>query len=234
VQLTLFPNGNMSFRYSPNATNNSTYGGSAAHGVVGISRGVPTLPVLPIEVDMSAAPSSVETTFYELFQVANTFDLPDNGIDLVPTFPGYSVTPALGPPSSCAESDSYGASCGGLTLVSDRPVIGAHWTLTTTGIDPASPISVTFLATDPLVPGVSLLAALGINAPGCDINLATPPLLGDVVGANSGGVSTVLLPIPPMAGLAGASLAAQSLCLTFGNPANVYLSNGNLGILDLN
>ena len=107
-----------------------------------------------------------------------------------------------------------------------RPIIGTNWDLTTTGIDPISPIAITYFgARGPAVP----LQAIGINAPGCDINLAT--LLTSGTATNVGGTATISVPLPNTPALVGGMVSAQSLALTLANPSNIVLSNGVEGTL---
>ena len=107
-----------------------------------------------------------------------------------------------------------------------RPSIGTNWDLTTTGIDPISPIAITYFgARGPAVP----LQAIGINAPGCDINLAT--LLTSGTATNVGGTATISVPLPNTPALVGGMVSAQSLALTLANPSNIVLSNGVEGTL---
>lgn len=116
-----------------------------------------------------------------------------------------------------------------MTLDSGLPVLGATWDLTTSNIDPVSPIAITMLS-DSQGAGVPFLA-IGLNAPGCSIWINS--LLGSLVGLNAGGSATVSLPVPNNPALQGAQLAAQSLGLTLVNPANLLASNGVLGNLGL-
>jgi hypothetical protein len=44
----------------------------------------------------------------------------------------------------------------------------------------------------------------------------------------------VTLGVPAMGGLAGATITAQSLCLTLANNANLLTSNGAQGTIDAN
>ena len=105
------------------------------------------------------------------------------------------------------------------------PTIAGTWDLTTTNIDPVSPVAITFFGTPAQAP--LPLSAIGFTAPGCDL------LLGSVSSAlqalASGGSATLSLQIPINPNLAGQSVAAQSLCLTLLNPGNVLVSNGVLG-----
>ncbi|MEZ6036961.1 MAG: hypothetical protein R3F29_05740 [Planctomycetota bacterium] len=117
-----------------------------------------------------------------------------------------------------------------LALDGNAPRLGNTWDLTTTNIDPLSPISITFLSDIAVNPGLPL-TAIGIPAPGCSIYIGNN--LGSLTGANVGGSSTVSLPIPNNGALSGASLAAQSICLTLQNPFNILTSNGGLGTIGL-
>ena len=111
-----------------------------------------------------------------------------------------------------------------LELTAGRPILGSNWDLTTNFVDPVSPIAITFLGdAGPAVP----FAAIGLNAPGCDINLATT--LGSLTGLAAAGSATVTLPIANNPALAGFQLSAQSISLTLVNPANLLASNGVLG-----
>jgi len=115
-----------------------------------------------------------------------------------------------------------------LTLSGTAPFLGANWDLTTSNIDPLSPITVTFFSDAPLDPGLPM-TAIGFPAPGCDINISS--IIGDGTGINIGGSSVLSIPLPATPALAGLQLAAQSLCLTTSNPFNLLSSNGVLGTL---
>ncbi|MEC9048398.1 MAG: hypothetical protein VYA51_10320, partial [Planctomycetota bacterium] len=111
-----------------------------------------------------------------------------------------------------------------LALDSSFPVLGSTWDLTTSNIDPVSPLAITFLGdAGPAVP----FLAIGLNAPGCDIHLSTT--LGSLTGLATAGAATVSLPIANNPALAGFQLSAQSISLTLVNPANLLASNGVLG-----
>jgi len=115
-----------------------------------------------------------------------------------------------------------------LTLDSTNPHLGANWDVTTSSIDAISPFAITFFgARGPATP----MVLIGLNAPGCDINLST--VLTDITGINAGGSATVSVPIPANNALAGFLLSAQSVCLTLTNGANLLTSNGVEGALGL-
>ena len=115
-----------------------------------------------------------------------------------------------------------------LTVDSNNPSLGGNWDVTTSNIDPLSPIAITFFgARGPATPAT----LIGIAAPGCDINLATA--LMSVATLNSGGSALATVPIPNNVALAGFQLSAQSICLTTSNAANLLFSNGVEGTLGL-
>lgn len=107
-----------------------------------------------------------------------------------------------------------------------RPIIGTNWELRTDNIEAVSPISLTFLGTSSPV-GLPLLA-IGLNAPGCDINLASS--VGNLDGPNVAGSATVSLPLPNNPALIGQLFAAQSVALSLSNAAGITSSNGLEGL----
>jgi hypothetical protein len=114
-----------------------------------------------------------------------------------------------------------------LALSANLPVLGTNWDLTTDFIDPISPIAITFFGDRS--PVAVPFTAIGINAPGCDINLASA--ITSLSGLSAGGTATVTVALPNNPALAGALLSAQSLCLTLQNSANLLSSNGVEGLL---
>jgi hypothetical protein len=115
-----------------------------------------------------------------------------------------------------------------LTIGSNSPSLGTNWDVTTSNIDPLSPIAITFFgARGPATPAT----LIGIAAPGCDINLATA--LTSVTTPNAGGSAVATVPIPNSLVLVGFQLSAQSICLTATNAANLLFSNGVEGTLGL-
>lgn len=116
-----------------------------------------------------------------------------------------------------------------LELDSNLPVLGGSWDLTTSNIDPVSPVSITFFGD---AQGTGLpLSVIGFNAPGCSIWINQA--LGSLSGISNGGVSTTSFPIPSNTALTGFQISAQSISLTLANPANLLTSNGVLGTLGL-
>jgi len=114
-----------------------------------------------------------------------------------------------------------------LELTSNRPVIGSTWGFTTSGLDPVSPIAVTFFGTRVTTPVP--MQSLGIAAPGCDalVQALTTSLSGN---ANQGSAS-ISIPIPANPALVGLQISAQSIGLTLQNAANIQVSNGIEGTL---
>ena len=113
-----------------------------------------------------------------------------------------------------------------LALDSTRPQIGGSWDLTTSNIDPVSPIAITFFGPSALTPSLPM-TSIGFNAPGCEVHLSS--VLGSGSSASVGGSATLSLPVPNNPALSGASLFAQSICLTLQNSANLLTSNGLQG-----
>jgi len=136
---------------------------------------------------------------------------------------GYDLSVDLAVPVAVAD-------VGGepLDLFGTKPVLGGNWDLTTSNIDAASPVSITFFSNARLDPGLPF-AVIGLTAPGCNVYINT--ILGDLTGISLGGVSTATLPIPNNTSLVGAVLTAQSVSLTLLNPANLLSSNGFEGVV---
>jgi hypothetical protein len=122
------------------------------------------------------------------------------------------------------------AGTGILTLGTNLPALGTNWDLTTTNIDVASPVSITFF-------GVGTAAAplpfsvIGLDAPGCFVNIDS--ILAQLTGLSVSGNSLVSLPIPNNPSITGATISAQSICLTLGNPVNLLSSNAVLGTVGI-
>ncbi len=130
----------------------------------------------------------------------------------------FTVTPA---------KEVFGAGCGApLSLDSNSPALGRNWDLTTTNVDPTSPIVVTFFGARG--PAVSF-AQLGLSAPGCFSHLSST--VGSLVGNNVGNAATISIPIPNNSAFVGLRLASQSVCLTPSNAAGLLASNGLEGVV---
>jgi hypothetical protein len=144
---------------------------------------------------------------------------------------GYSPAGASADPggtdiSAAGVIVTEGADLLPLTVGGSNPNLGGNWDVTTSEIDPISPFAITFFGDrGPATPAV----LIGLNAPGCDINLAS--ILIDVTVINAGGSGTTSVPIPANNALAGVALSAQSVCLTLTNGANLLLSNGFEGVI---
>ncbi|MFT4840428.1 MAG: hypothetical protein ACI8UD_003781 [Planctomycetota bacterium] len=108
-----------------------------------------------------------------------------------------------------------------------RPIIGTNWDLTTNNIEAVSPFGITFFGDRAAV--ALPLTAIGLAAPGCDINLST--LLGNITGIAAAGSATISLALPNNPALVGALLSAQTLALSLTNGANITTSNGIEGTL---
>ena len=114
-----------------------------------------------------------------------------------------------------------------LTLDSNTPSLGGSWDMTTTNIDPISPIAITFLGDAQT--SIPMNLVFGNADPSCSIYINT--ILGSLQGFPVAGVTTVSLPIPVNPALSGAVLTAQSICLTTTNAANLLSSNGLEGTI---
>ncbi|MCK5940803.1 MAG: hypothetical protein KAI24_02440 [Planctomycetes bacterium] len=120
-----------------------------------------------------------------------------------------------------------GADSSALALSANAPRTGQNWDLTTDFVDPISPIAITFFGDRS--PIAVPFTAIGINSPGCDINLATA--ITSLTGLAAGGSATVTVPVPANPALVGAMLSAQSICLTLQNAGNLLSSNGVEGTI---
>jgi hypothetical protein len=114
-----------------------------------------------------------------------------------------------------------------LVLDSNAPAFGGNWDLTTSNVDPISPIAITFLGNGQA--SLPLQLVIPTADPSCSIYLAS--VLGSLTGLPTAGSATVSLPIPSNPALAGAVLNAQSICLTLSNPSNLLSSNGLEGVI---
>ncbi|MCA8950613.1 MAG: hypothetical protein KDE27_14005 [Planctomycetes bacterium] len=222
-QLTLYDTGNIEFTYGPNVTNNSTFGGVSDNGIVGVSPGMPA--TLPASVDFSTSPVTTDSTTFEEFLVANTFDMAGDKILMIPASPGWVVV-HMPDGAGCASSESFGVGCDNLALASSTPpVVGTNWDLTATGFNAASALGFHFFAFGRQTPALPL-SALGLNAPGCDDNLPLANVIANLVGPVTSGSSTASLPIPAGSSFVGVKMSVQTIGLTSSNPAGLATSNG--------
>lgn len=115
----------------------------------------------------------------------------------------------------------YGAGCGApapLALSAPAPVLGANWDLTTTAVDPVSPLTITFFGTTETALPLDSFGAIGCTA-------YVDGSLGSLGAPVAAGVSVLTIPVPAAPSLAGFVLKSQSVCLTLGNPFGLYSSN---------
>jgi hypothetical protein len=208
-QMTLYPSGMVRLTYGPGVTNNSTFGGSSDNGIVGITPAGGA--ALPPQVDLSIGGSSTNNTTYENWVTANTFDMANNTLLMIPTFPGYTYQ-TLGAPTNCAATADYGTGCDGLALTGiGLPSLGnSNFTLRTSNIPIVSPISFVGFGGTVINPGVPLVI---IGMPGCfaytDLNIG---LLSS--GPVVSGVSDFVLAIPASPSIVGTVLSSQALSLS--------------------
>jgi len=155
MQATLYPSGQITLCLDNRVVNSgSTFG--ALNAIMAVTSG--TGGTLGPAIDISTSPVTANNVAFEewVTTAPNTanpnFDVGNKTITLIPTNPGWVfVTDAL----ACAATTSFGSGCDNLSLSSSPPILGANWTLTTTGVAPVSPIAITFFGTGPL-PGVPL------------------------------------------------------------------------------
>lgn len=226
TQVTLYPNGQIVMCIDNRVDNSGSIWASpeALRAILALTPGT---GVLPAPTDISAGGVCLTDICFESWNTTapNTpnplYDVKNSTITFTPINPGWVVTFA---PLACASNATYGAGCHSLGVSSNDPRIGTNWLITTTGISPFSPVAVTFFGLSRQVPAIPLLA-LGVNAPGCDVNIAG--LLTDVSAVNVGGTSVLTIPIPNRATLKDASLTFQSGAFAPGaNPENIAVSNG--------
>jgi hypothetical protein len=123
---------------------------------------------------------------------------------------------------STRRSMPYGSGCGAaapLTLACNVPVIGGSWDLSTSNVDPVSPVVITFFGT--LQAAVPLAV---IGAPGC--SAWVDGIVASPTSPVAAGSSLLSVPVPPNPALSGAQFFTQSACLTLANPLNLHTSNG--------
>jgi hypothetical protein len=223
LQMTLYPSGMVRFTYGPGVTNNSTFGGVSDNGIAGITpAGGATLPAA---VDLSAGGATTTDTTYDNWVVANTFDMANNTLLMIPTVPGYSYT-LLGAPANCAATANYGTGCDtpamAITGVGLPSIGNSNFTLRSSNIPVISPISFVGFGTAVVNPGVPLSI---IGMPGCfaftnlDIGLLSS---GPVVSGNS----DFILAIPANPAIVGTVLSSQAVALSLATPFGFASSNG--------
>lgn len=224
VQMKLFASGEIKFFYGPGATNQSVSTQPTWQvGIVGVSPGGGVTP--PTSLDLSLGATTTDNTVFEEFLVGGSFDMPDNGLHLIPTNPGWVAVP-LGAPANCASTSNYGTGCGspalGLTTTGG-PALGSNtFTFRISNVPAALPVSALFFGDTVVNPGVSL-AAIGMN--GCNA-YSNGNLLSLTLPATAG-VSSVPLPIPNQLNLIGITMSTQALAFSPATTAGLIASNGN-------
>lgn len=133
------------------------------------------------------------------------------------------------PVVDCAWKEEYGYGCHNLALDGTVPMLGTSWALTTTGITPGS-LAFTVFALFPQEPPMPL-AALGLNAPGCDLHIPPGSTLAMLTGVAVTGQITMHVALPSSSAFAGLELYAQTAAAMNVNLAGIALSNGFLGSL---
>lgn len=221
MQMTLYPTGTVRITYGPGVTNDSTFGGVSDNGIAGITpAGGATLPS---PVDLSAGGASANDTVFDNWVTANTFDMANNTLQMVPTVPGYSYS-LLGAPASCASTADYGSGCDSLALTGiGLPSLGnSNFTLRTSNVPAVSPISLVGFGATVINPGVPL-AIIGMT--GCsaytDLNIGL--FTSGPVGF---GVSDFVLAIPSSSSIVGTVLSSQALSLSLFTALGLATSNG--------
>ena len=113
-----------------------------------------------------------------------------------------------------------------LELSSNRPILGTSWVITTQYVEPVSPLAFTLFGAAAATPVP--LAAIGLQAPGCDILLAG--LVADAAAPVTSGAANLVVPVANNPVLSGFQMSAQSIALSTSNAAfgviGVVSSNG--------
>ncbi|MCA8954019.1 MAG: hypothetical protein KDE27_31205 [Planctomycetes bacterium] len=219
-QMRLFDNGNIEFGYGPSVTNNSTFGGVSDNAVVGVSPGAPA--TLPAPMNLKAGPTTIESTVFGTWLTANTFDMANDRLTLVPFGQqGWTVvhTPRG---AGCATVETYGVGCEGLTLAATVPTLGSNWEVTTTGLDVSSTLAITYLGLTRQDPPLAM-STFGLDMPGCDLLIATVLAVHVLPVANS--TATLSLALPASTAFTGLPLTAQTLANGAMNAAGFATSN---------
>ncbi len=220
-QLMLEPSGIIHCIYGPGVTNNSTFGGVSDNGICGATpAGGITLPAAS---DLSAGGLTANNSLFESWVTANTFDLANNTLMLVPTNPGYTYV-LHGAPSNCASATSYGSGCDGVTLTGiGLPSIGnASFTLRVSNVPAVSPLALVGFGTVVVNPGTPLAS---IGMPGCaaytDLGIG---LFGS--GPVVAGTSDYAAGVPNNIALLGVTLSTQAVAFSTTTAALLATSNG--------
>jgi hypothetical protein len=220
-QLMLEPSGIIHCIYGPGVTNNSTFGGVSDNGICGATpAGGITLPAAS---DLSAGGLTANNSLFESWVTANTFDLANNTLMMVPTNPGYTYL-LHGAPSNCASATSYGSGCDGVTLTGiGLPSVGnSSFTLRVSNVPAVSPIALVGFGTVVVNPGTPLDP---IGMPGCaaytDLGIGLFSS-GPVVA----GTSDYAAGVPNNLALLGVTLSTQAVTFSTATAALLATSNG--------
>lgn len=223
VQMKLLASGEIKFFYGPGTTNQSLATQPTWQvGIVGVSPGGGV--ALPTSLDLSVGATTTDDTIFEEFTVGGTFDMPDNGLHLIPTNPGWVAIP-LGAPTNCASVSDYGTGCGSPALAlttTGGPALGSTtFTFRISNVPLTVPASVLFFGDLIANPGVDLtfLGMAGCNAYS-NGNLLSAPLPA------ASGLSSVPLPIPNQLSILGVTMSTQALTFSTATTAGLIASNG--------
>ncbi len=156
----------------------------------------------------------------------NSVSLSQQGDELI-IGAGFSVAAGNQELLRTRRSVRFGEGCGSavpLSLGSNAPNVGGNWDLTTSNIDPLSPVSFTFFG---FVATALPMDVLG--APGCYANV--DQLIGSVTAASVAGTSLLSINVPPALSLVGMVVYTQSACLTASNVLGLFTSNGCASVI---
>ena len=227
-QLILESNGAIRFVYGEGCTNNSTFGGSSAQAIVGVTTAGSA--AAPAARDLSTGGASPVATTYEVFAAPGAFDMPAATLTMVRAGAGFAYG-AVASSTRCAKVDRYGVGCDNLGLgLTGLPTLGnTGLRLRAEQVPMVAPVGLFAVGTAVVSPGIDLGAAFGMT--GC--SGYTNADLGIYVGTQRmpgpTGISPVAyfnLPIPTTSALAGFVLSAQALAQSVANPGGLASSNG--------
>ena len=227
-QLVLLPDGTIRFVYGPGCTNNSTFGGSAANAIVGVTPAGGA--AAPAARDLSLAGVCPTPATYEAFLTANSFDCANNTLRLAPAGVGYSHG-LRGAPTNCATATRYGAGCDTLRLGAvGLPTLGnAAFQLRAETLPAVAPLALFAFGTVVQNPGVPLGLLLGMNNCSAYTNADIGIFGGSAAAPAPTGLTPVsLFPlvIPANVALVGTTLSTQALAPSLANPFGLAASNG--------
>ena len=227
-QLVLLPDGTIRFVYGPGCTNNSTFGGSSANAIVGVTPAGGA--AAPAARDLSVTGVCPTPATYEAFLTANSFDCGNNTLRLAPAGVGYSHG-LLGAPTNCATATRYGAGCDTLRLGAvGLPTLGnAAFQLRAETLPAVAPLALFAFGTVVQNPGVPLGLLLGMNNCSAYTNADIGIFGGSAAAPAPTGLTPVsLFPlvIPANVALVGTTLSTQALAPSLANPFGLAASNG--------